>query len=156
MVQLPEVNHGCPASSCQGDGGPDRAALRGQGCLRPAMPEGSLPPSRRVASTVTASLRLDQSLFAKVRLAAGQPAPELQAVVRCGYPSSLPQKSISLEIKPFFHFENIADFYSFICIALEIVDSIHGISAESLKYTNTYLMLTEEAAAPATEDITAS
>lgn len=36
----------------------------------------------------------------------------------------LPQKSLSLEMKPFFHFENVADFYSFVCIAFEVVGSI--------------------------------
>lgn len=39
-------------------------------------------------------------------------------------------------MKPFFfHFENIAGFYSFVCIALERAGSVRGISAESLKYT---------------------
>lgn len=38
----------------------------------------------------------------------------------------LPQKSLSLEMKPFIHFENIADLYSFVCIAFEVVGSIHN------------------------------
>lgn len=93
-------------------GGPGEAPSGGCALAPRAPPGGCLP--------------------AEVRLAGGSMLPTCR--LQClgnDHLLPLPQKPLSLETKPFFHFENVADFYSFVCIAFALVGSMR--STESVQ-----------------------